>query len=180
MELRKKDNSYLFTKSIHKPQYEIVVVKFICFLTNLPKLPVIEPFCSKALICRKSASGLASEYKQKLNIKFASASEKIQNLSGGNQQKVLIAKLLASKPKVIIMDEPTRGIDVGAKTEVHDILRELCNNGVGVIMISSELPEIVGLCDRVMVMHEGKMVGVIRVSEMGLFPIQKDFAFVCW
>lgn len=127
---------------------------------------IIRKISKHGLIRRKSASGLASEYKQKLNIKFASASEKIQNLSGGNQQKVLIAKLLASKPKVIIMDEPTRGIDVGAKTEVHDILRELCNNGVGVIMISSELPEIVGLCDRVMVMHEGKMVGELIGDEI--------------
>lgn len=127
---------------------------------------IIRKISKYGLVVRKSVNSLTEEYRRKLNIKFADPNQKVASLSGGNQQKVLIAKLLVSNPKVIIMDEPTRGIDVGAKTEVHNILRELCNSGVGVIVISSEMPEIVGLCDRVMVMHEGKMVGELDGNEI--------------
>jgi ribose transport system ATP-binding protein len=83
-------------------------------------------------------------------------------LSGGNQQKCLIGKWLSIDPKVIIMDEPTRGIDVGAKREIHNLLRSLSEQGVGVIIVSSELPEIIGVADRVAVMHEGKLAGFLQ------------------
>ena len=86
----------------------------------------------------------------------------MNSLSGGNQQKVMIARWLAVNPRILIMDEPTRGIDVGAKAEIHRLLRDLVNQGIGVIVVSSELPEIIGLCDRVIVMHEGVVSGVVK------------------
>jgi ribose transport system ATP-binding protein len=90
----------------------------------------------------------------------------MNNLSGGNQQKIMIAKLLALNPQLIIMDEPTRGIDVGAKTEIHAILRELADAGVGIVLISSEMPEIVGMCDRIMIMNVGSMVGELSGEDI--------------
>lgn len=99
----------------------------------------------------------ANYYKKALEIKTPSIEQKTMNLSGGNQQKVVIAKWLMSAPKVLILDEPTRGIDVGAKYEIYNIMNELVEQGVSIIMISSELPEILGMSDRILVMHEGKL-----------------------
>ncbi len=110
------------------------------------------------LLNKKKLAETAEEYSKKLNVKSTGTGQIVGSLSGGNQQKVLIAKLLAMNPKVIIMDEPTRGIDVGAKYEIHAMLRQLSNEGVGVIVISSEFPETAGVCDRVVVMHEGKSI----------------------
>ncbi len=90
----------------------------------------------------------------------------VSSLSGGNQQKVAIAKQLAVQPKVILMDEPTRGIDVGAKSEIHALLRELARSGIGIIVISSELPELLGLCDRVIVIREGTVAGELGADDM--------------
>ncbi len=87
---------------------------------------------------------------------------KIYNLSGGNQQKVLLSKWLAANPRVLIVDEPTRGVDVGAKSKIHNILRQLADSGMTIVMISSELPEILGLSDRVAVMCEGKLIDVME------------------
>ncbi len=101
---------------------------------------------------------LADTYVQKLSVSTSSIEQEVRRLSGGNQQKVLVAKWLAIQPRILIVDEPTRGIDVGAKKEIHHLLRELAQSGVGVIIISSELPEIMGMCDRVLVMHEGAIV----------------------
>jgi ABC-type sugar transport system ATPase subunit len=86
-------------------------------------------------------------------------------LSGGNQQKVALGKWLLTKPKVIILDEPTRGIDVGAKYEIHSIMQNLAEQGIAIIMISSELPEILGMSDRIVVMHEGKVSGEVLKSD---------------
>jgi ABC-type sugar transport system ATPase subunit len=88
-----------------------------------------------------------------------------QTLSGGNQQKVVLAKWLLVRPKVLIVDEPTRGIDVGAKAEVHDLLRELARNGTAVLVISSELPEVLAVADRILVMHEGRITGELSGGE---------------
>ena len=85
------------------------------------------------------------------------AGSKIVNLSGGNQQKVAIAKALLTKPRILILDEPTRGIDIGAKAEIYSMMRELADSGMGIILISSELPEIIGICDRVIVMNKGRV-----------------------
>jgi ABC-type sugar transport system ATPase subunit len=87
------------------------------------------------------------------------------NLSGGNQQKVVLAKWLAIKPQVLILDEPTRGIDVGAKAEVHRIIADLADEGVGILMISSELPEVLGMSDRILVMREGHLTGEFSRAE---------------
>ncbi|MEX8495092.1 ATP-binding cassette domain-containing protein, partial [Sphaerotilus sp.] len=102
---------------------------------------------------------------QTLRVKTPGMNEVIQNLSGGNQQKVLIGRWLLTQPKILILDEPTRGIDVGAKAEIHRLVSELAGRGVAVLMISSELPEVLGMSDRVMVMHEGRMTGIVDRAE---------------
>jgi ribose transport system ATP-binding protein len=102
---------------------------------------------------------VAKEYIEKLNIRTPSAEHLISNLSGGNQQKVCLAKWLNLDPKVIIMDEPTRGIDVGAKAEIHKLIEMLTKQGIAIIMISSEMPEIMGVSDRIIVLYEGKKTG---------------------
>ncbi|MBL4931501.1 xylose ABC transporter ATP-binding protein [Clostridium paridis] len=106
-----------------------------------------------------------SSYVKALNIKTPSIEQKVENLSGGNQQKVAIAKWLMTNPKVLILDEPTRGIDVGAKFEIYNIMNQLVDKGVSVIMISSELPEILGMSDRIIVMNRGKFTGEIDWKE---------------
>jgi rhamnose transport system ATP-binding protein len=101
---------------------------------------------------------LAKDWATKLQLKFHRLSDPVGFLSGGNQQKVVLGKWLATGPKVLIIDEPTRGIDVGTKAEVHRLMSELAGEGLAVLMISSELPEVLGMADRVLVMHEGRIV----------------------
>ncbi|MBI1292380.1 ATP-binding cassette domain-containing protein [bacterium] len=108
------------------------------------------------------ASGLADQ----LGLKHGHVRQPVSALSGGNQQKVAIAKMLSVNPKVIFLDEPTRGVDVGAKAEIHRILRELVRSGVGIVVISSELPELIGVCDRVLVVREGEIAGEVAGDEM--------------
>lgn len=98
-------------------------------------------------------------------IKVSSPNARAIGLSGGNQQKLLVARWLAIKPKVLILDEPTRGVDVGAKAEIYRIVAALASRGVAVVFISSELPEIVGMCDRVLVMREGEIVGELDPTQ---------------
>jgi len=98
---------------------------------------------------------------QSMRVKTPTLSEIIQNLSGGNQQKVLIGRWLLTQPRILILDEPTRGIDVGAKAEIHRLVSKLAADGVAVLMISSEMPEVLGMSDRVMVMHEGRVTGIL-------------------
>ncbi len=109
---------------------------------------------------------LAEELGKRLNLKSDGVACEAASLSGGNQQKVAIAKLLAINPAVMLMDEPTRGVDVGAKSEIHHILRDLADQGVGVVVISSELPEIIGLCDRALVIREGRLAGEVAAKDM--------------
>jgi ribose transport system ATP-binding protein len=111
------------------------------------------------VIDNRREAAQAQEIGKSLHLKAASMAHKVASLSGGNQQKVALAKLLAVHPKVIFLDEPTRGVDVGAKAEIHAILRGLVENGVGIAVISSELPELIGLCDRVLVVSEGRISG---------------------
>jgi ribose transport system ATP-binding protein len=89
----------------------------------------------------------------------------IKNLSGGNQQKVAIAKALMTEPKILILDEPTRGVDVGAKKEIYDLINELKKHGMSILMISSEMVEVIGLSDRIMVMHENSVTGVFTAED---------------
>ncbi len=107
----------------------------------------------------------AQEYVDKLNIRTPSLDQKTMFLSGGNQQKTVVAKWLATQPRVLIMDEPTRGIDVGAKAEVHALISRLAQAGLGIIMISSELPEILGMSDRILVMSEGRVAAILDRAE---------------
>lgn len=102
---------------------------------------------------------ISTEYIDRLDIRTPSAQQRVRNLSGGNQQKVVISKWLTLNPKVLILDEPTRGIDVGAKAEIYRLMNQLADRGVGILMISSELPEVLGVSDRVLVMHEGRIAG---------------------
>lgn len=127
---------------------------------------IIDTLSRHMILQGKKEVANATAYVQRLNIKVHSVGQLISSLSGGNQQKAMIAKWLSVNPSVIIMDEPTRGIDVGAKSEIHSMLRELSNKGIGIILISSELPEIIGMCDRVIVMHEGRVTGEVSGQEI--------------
>jgi rhamnose transport system ATP-binding protein len=109
---------------------------------------------------------LAAEYTKRLDLRAAALDQDVGELSGGNQQKVVIAKWLATKPKVIILDEPTKGIDIGSKAAVHEFMADLAAQGLSVIMVSSEIPEIVGMSDRVIVMREGRMVAELEGDQI--------------
>jgi ABC-type sugar transport system ATPase subunit len=108
---------------------------------------------------------LARRMVEALRVRTPSIEQKVLNLSGGNQQKVVIAKWLALHPKILIMDEPTRGIDIGAKAEVHGLMHRLAADGVAILMISSELPEIIHMSDRVLVMRQGRIAGELTRHE---------------
>jgi ribose transport system ATP-binding protein len=113
----------------------------------------------------RKETALAKDYIQLLNIKTASQNTLSKNLSGGNQQKIVIAKWLAKNPKVLLLDEPTRGIDVGAKSEIYKLIRELASTGVGVLVVSSEIPEVLALANRVLVMCEGEITADMPVAD---------------
>ena len=108
---------------------------------------------------------VAEEYRQKLRTKCPSVEQNVGNLSGGNQQKVLLAKWMFTEPDVLILDEPTRGIDVGAKYEIYCIINDLVAAGKSVIMISSELPEVLGMSDRIYIMNAAKIVGELQAED---------------
>jgi ribose transport system ATP-binding protein len=126
---------------------------------------VIDEVSSGGIVAPAKERALARQYVQQMNISTPSIEQEVRRLSGGNQQKSLVGKWLAIEPKILIVDEPTRGIDVGAKKEIHYLLRELAENGVGVIMVSSELPEVLGMSDRILVMHEGAIVAEFNASD---------------
>ena len=134
----------------------------------------LEYVTRRGMIDKKKEIRQSIEYVEKLQVKSHGVETAISKLSGGNQQKVLISKLLSAGPKVIILDEPTRGIDVGAKLEIHRFIRRMSDEGIVVVLISSELPEIVGMCDRVVVMHEGRISGELAgrdVSETAIIHL---------
>jgi len=125
-------------------------------------LPNLTNLAVAGLVKHNQEKDVAEAQCKKLNIKTPSSETIAENLSGGNQQKVVLAKWLALDPKVIIFDEPTRGIDVGAKSEIYHLMRNLADSGVVVIIISSDMEEILGLSDRIAVMHEGKITGRLK------------------
>ena len=116
---------------------------------------------------------VANEYKRRFNIKTPTVEQTVGNLSGGNQQKVSLGKWLFVKPDVLILDEPTRGIDVGAKYEIYTIMTKLVEQGMSIIMISSELPEILGMSDRVYIVSSGKIAGELPIEEATQEKIMK-------
>jgi D-xylose transport system ATP-binding protein len=128
-------------------------------------LPNLDQFAGFMRIDEDAEIVAASKQAKSLAIKTPSLQAKADSLSGGNQQKVVIAKWLLSNPKVLIMDDPTRGIDVGAKYEIYKLMDELASRGVAIILISSELEEVLGMSDRVMVMHQGRSMGTLDISE---------------
>ncbi len=128
-------------------------------------LPNTDRITSLGTILRRKKTNLAEEYVEKLSIRPPLINRPIQNFSGGNQQKAVIAKWLATDPKLIILDEPTRGVDVGAKSEIYSLVNELTRTGVGIVFVSSELPELLGVCDRILVVHEGRITGEFRKEE---------------
>ncbi|MCJ7997307.1 sugar ABC transporter ATP-binding protein [Rhizobium cremeum] len=134
-------------------------------LENMQLAVLQDRYVDKGFVEQKSLNTACEDMCRKLRVKTPSLNERIENLSGGNQQKVLIGRWMLTNPRILILDEPTRGIDVGAKAEIHRLVTEMTRNGVAVIMISSEMPEVLGMSDRVMVMHEGRVTGFLDRSE---------------
>ncbi|CUH81093.1 multiple monosaccharide ABC transporter ATP-binding protein [Tropicibacter naphthalenivorans] len=128
-------------------------------LANLPGV------AKAGVINEREETQVAEKYRGAMNIRTPSVFQKVVNLSGGNQQKVVLSKWLFAQPEVLILDEPTRGIDVGAKFEIYGIINDLAAQGKGVVMISSEMPELLGMCDRIYVMNEGALVGELTAED---------------
>lgn len=137
----------------------------------------LEAIAERGVINEPKELTVTREYRDKLNIKCSSILQLALNLSGGNQQKVVLSKWLFSNPDVLILDEPTRGIDVGAKYEIYTIINQLANEGKAIILISSELPEVLGVCDRIYVMREGKIVGEMPAKEASQEIVMKHIMF---
>lgn len=172
---------YFKGKEIHHKRYTDAIKNKICYLTEDRKkngiflemsvkrnisAATLDQISRTGFINDKEESKLADKMIKQMNVRTQSRDLPLKSLSGGNQQKAMIGKWMAVNPEIIIMDEPTRGIDVGAKSEIHFMLRRLCNEGMGVIVISSEMPEIIGLCDDIIVMHEGKLMGMLGGDEI--------------
>ena len=141
-----------------------------CFLmldvtANMQAAILRNGYTRAGIVQEREIERLCEDQKTKLRVRTPDLQEPVINLSGGNQQKVLIARWLLTQPRILILDEPTRGIDVGAKAEIHRLICELAGRGVAVLMISSELPEVLGMSDRVLVMHEGRMTGILDRQE---------------
>ena len=119
----------------------------------------------RGVLNQRREAQVAEDYRRAMNIRTPNVQQKVVNLSGGNQQKVVLSKWLFTDPQVLILDEPTRGIDVGAKFEIYNIMNQLAADGRGIVMISSEMPELLGMCDRIYVMNEGRIVGELSRAE---------------
>lgn len=134
-------------------------------ITKNMTLPVLRQFSPFGMMDRQRERMVATDYSQQLRVRSAGVDQLVKALSGGNQQKVVLAKWLITDPKILILDEPTRGVDIGAKAEVHRIISELASKGLAIILISSELPEVLAMSDRVLVMHEGRVAGIFDRAE---------------
>lgn len=132
--------------------------------TNI-SLTMLDSIARGGLISNKKENRIAKQYQDSLQIKTPSVNQQARNLSGGNQQKVVLAKWLATNPKVLMLDEPTRGIDIKAKSEIYKLILKLADEGLGIIVVSSELPEILAISDRVLVMAEGRLTAEFPISE---------------
>lgn len=128
-------------------------------------MPSLKAFTDNKFVNKAKISETVAEYIKKLNVKTPNQTIEAGKLSGGNQQKIVIAKWLLTSPKILILDEPTRGVDVGAKKEIYEIINSLKKEGVAVIVVSSELPEVLGICDRVAVMHERKLKKIFDIKD---------------
>ena len=149
----------------------LYLVQSVKFNTTIE---VLEQFISKLRVNSKKEEEITQKYIDLMATKTPSQDQVIRNLSGGNQQKVMIGRWLATDPKILILDEPTRGVDVGAKAEIYSIMNELVKNGMSIIMISSELPEIINMSDRIYVMNDGRVTGCLdheSVTQEGIMQL---------
>ena len=128
-------------------------------------LAILKRLSRFGFVRRRMERRIGMEYVKRLAVKTPSLDQEVGKLSGGNQQKVVLARWLAARPKVLILDEPTRGIDVGAKAEIYRLVDELASEGLGIMLISSELPEVIGLSDRIYVMQNGRITGELQGGE---------------
>ena len=131
----------------------------------MPAWPAWAAVSTRGLIDRAAERRTAQGYVDTLRIKTSSIDAEVGALSGGNQQKVALARWLETAPSVLILDEPTQGVDVGSKAEIHDLMGRLAERGVAIVMISSELPEMLGMSDRIAVMHAGRLAGILPRDE---------------
>lgn len=129
-------------------------------LTNLDKC------ASSGIVNQTKENSMVAKYIEELKIRTSGPEQRVKSLSGGNQQKVVLAKWLGTEPDILILDEPTRGVDIGARKEIYHIINQLAEAGVAILMISSELPEVIGMADRVIVMQEGKLTGEVMKEQM--------------
>lgn len=160
--LEARDNGVVMV-SEDRRRYGIIGCRSIKENIAVPNLKRVSKW---GIINHAAEKKYTSEYFKKLNIKAPNDVTLLQNLSGGNQQKVVLAKWLMTEPDVLILDEPTRGIDVGAKYEIYCLIKDMLDQGTTVIMVSSEMPELIGMCDRIYVMAEGKLTGQVNKQEM--------------
>lgn len=151
--------------------YGLVLDETIAWNTTLANLPAV---ARRAVVNAGQEFGVAQDFRQKLNIRSPNVFARTVNLSGGNQQKVVLSKWLFSQPEVLILDEPTRGIDVGAKYEIYTIIAQLAAEGKCVLMISSEMPELLGMCDRICVLNEGAFVAEFPAAEASQEKIMRS------
>ena len=129
-------------------------------------MPSMKRISTLAVISSDQEKEMSQSYMDSLRTKAPSIEQKTKNLSGGNQQKVVLAKWLAMDPQVLIFDEPTRGIDVGAKQEIYNIMNELADNGKTILMISSDMEELIGMSDRIVVLCKGRVTGLLEKEEV--------------
>lgn len=154
-------NGFSFVPEDRKDQGLILMADI---LSNV-ELNILKKVSCGGFMIRQKETGMVNSFVEKLEIKARNIFTRVGMLSGGNQQKVVIAKSLSSEPRIVLLDEPTRGVDVGAKAEIYNIIETLVANGVSVIMVSSELPELISISDRIMVMREGRMTGIMDAKE---------------
>jgi len=133
----------------------------------------LQAIAERGVVNSNAEIKVANDYRSALNIKTPTIEQKVQNLSGGNQQKVSVGKWLFVEPDILILDEPTRGIDVGAKFEIYTIMTRLVQQGMSIIMISSELPEVLGMSDRVYIVSAGRITGELPIAEATQEKIMK-------
>lgn len=171
----------LFGNKINRPVIKKMIEAGFIYLTENRKeegliltktirenitLSVMKEMLKGGLISNAKEVEIADRMVKELDIKLNNINQRMTELSGGNQQKVVIAKWLATNPRILVLDEPTRGIDVGAKHEIYQVINRLCKQGMSIIIISSEMPELIGMCDRVIIMAEGKITGELSGEEI--------------
>ena len=153
-----------------RKQEGLVLQMSVASSISLASLEQTERF---GFLSNRLESRLARDYVERLRIKTPSVRQIVENLSGGNQQKVVIAKWLATDPRILLLDEPTRGIDINAKNEIYRLISELAQKGLAIVMVSSELPEIMAIADRILVLSEGKQTAELARSQFSEESIMK-------